>query len=329
MGEKWKNGNKDSIQDEIKKIVKKLLPEDKMKELKIKRQKEIKNNEKLKEEYKFIEDEEKIQELVESNYTENFLLDIGENKKIVLVMGINPGGGKKIKDDEFPTKHQLAFVTEEYKKELEIFNNCEIFQGYYGKNYGIFEKIDAKAHWSMEGYLPDDEKQILINRAKEYRNSKKWYDTKNKDIIDKIKEMQEKESKRTGPYVIFGELLWYADGTQANIEKVLNYYKEKDEKDFYEKIIKILELNIEYYNPKMVVITNAYASHLIDDALKQNNENVKRNENKKDVILFKNTPIIFSGMVSGQRAMDDFSYERLKERIEECYKKSKWRKDYK
>ena len=74
----------------------------------------------------------------------------------------------------------------------------------------------------------------------------------------------------------------------------------------------------------MMVVTNAYASDLIKDALKGNAE-----KNEEDMLFYKETYIIFSGMVSGQRAVDKYSYIRLKRRIEELYKKRRkvnWKK---
>ena len=78
-----------------------------------------------------------------------------------------------------------------------------------------------------------------------------------------------------------------------------------------------MELNIEYYNPKLIVITNAKASRLVEEALENEEENINRKH--RDVLIYKKTPIILGSMVSGRRIMDIFSQERLRDRIEELY----------
>ena len=88
---------------------------------------------------------------------------------------------------------------------------------------------------------------------------------------------------------------------------------------FYDNIKKIIELNIAYYNPKLIVVTNAFASDLIETAV--SNEESNKNKKYEDVLYYKNVPIILSGMVSGRRIMDTYSRVRLEDRIKEIYEK--------
>lgn len=113
----------------------------------------------------------------------------------------------------------------------------------------------------------------------------------------------------------FGDLIWYSDGTQKNLKKSLRMKKSY----FYDNIKKIIELNIAYYNPKLIVVTNAFASDLIETALL--NEESNKNREYEDVLYYKNIPIILSGMVSGRRIMDTYSRIRLEDRIKEIYEK--------
>ena len=113
----------------------------------------------------------------------------------------------------------------------------------------------------------------------------------------------------------FGDLIWYSDGTQENLKKSLRMKKSY----FYDNIKKIIELNIAYYNPKLIVVTNAFASDLIETALL--NEESNKNREYEDVLYYKNIPIILSGMVSGRRIMDTYSRIRLEDRIKEIYEK--------
>ncbi len=113
----------------------------------------------------------------------------------------------------------------------------------------------------------------------------------------------------------FGDLIWYSDGTQENVKKALKMEKNY----FYGNIRKIIELNIEYYHPKLIVVTNASASKLIERAISTEKSN--QNREYADVLYHKNVPIILSGMVSGRRSMDSYSRARLEDRIKEIYNK--------
>lgn len=258
----------------------------------------------------------KIRELVENNFSKDFLMEIPKDANNVLLMGINPGGGKEIICRKEKTKDSILFLenlTKEEEQELKIFNGVYVYTyGYHKANYNLFTRINAKAHWAMEGYLDNYEIEKMIKNVKD-----EPYD-KTQNIINIIRKMQKKEREKTrgkykkDVYVLFGDLLWYSDGKQKNIEQAINT------ENLNENIKRIMELNIEYYNPKLIVITNAKASHLVEDALKNEKENVNRKY--RDVLIYKNTPIILASMVSGRRPMDTFSQERLKQRIEELYK---------
>lgn len=124
-----------------------------------------------------------------------------------------------------------------------------------------------------------------------------------------------KKNKIMDLMLCFGDLIWYSDGTQENLKKSLRMKKSY----FYDNIKKIIELNIAYYNPKLIVVTNAFASDLIETALL--NEESNKNREYEDVLYYKNVPIILSGMVSGRRIMDTYSRIRLEDRIKEIYEK--------
>ena len=124
-----------------------------------------------------------------------------------------------------------------------------------------------------------------------------------------------KETNIMDLMLCFGDLIWYCDGTQENLKKSLR----REKSYFYDNIKKIIELNIAYYNPKLIVVTNAFASDLIETAV--SNEESNKNKKYEDVLYYKNVPIILSGMVSGRRIMDTYSRIRLEDRIKEIYEK--------
>lgn len=307
------------LDDEILIEIKKQRREEIKEQLQSKRNIKTQTKKDLERELSAIDTDDKIKELVKYNHSKNFLMDIEPNEKVVLAMGINPGGGSEIIKHSEVTKDSIFFIKDEdlkdeEKNSLKIFNNCYVFtHGYHKANYQIFKKINAKAHWAKEGYLSADEICKMVKNSAEY-NGIDFKSSEIEKITQVIRRMQKIEGeKNDGPYVMFGDLIWYSDGIQANLKKSLRMEKS----NFYENIKKIMELNIAYYNPKLIVVTNAFASYLIKKALI--NEKSNKNRDYEDVLYHKNVPIILSGMVSGRRSMDTYSRARLEDRIKEIY----------
>lgn len=123
---------------------------------------------------------------------------------------------------------------------------------------------------------------------------------------------------KSGPYIVFNDLFCYADGNQNNIKEIIKHYdeiKKENKRDKLEIIKEIIDLYIGYYNPKMIVITNAYASDLIKESLSKETKGIE-----EDYIKYNNVDIIFSGRIGGGN-MDKYSRYRLKKRINEIYNK--------
>lgn len=319
--------SKEDFEEEIVKKTAEILDTDILKKEKIDRRAKIQdilsqniNNKRrasLEEELSFIITDAKIEELIDYNFPDKFLMEHNAKDNIVLAMGINPGGGSKILNRDNETKDSILFtikddLTENEINALSILNNCYVFtKGYHSENYDLYRKINAKAHWSMNGYLQDDEISKIV------KNCEKQNDTVGdfKTIRDAIRKMQKAEATRhDGPYVLFSDLIWYCDGNQSNLRAAL---KIKD-KNFNSNIREIIDLNIEYYNPKMITITNAFASDLVKSALSDD----KIFEDCEDVIMHNNVPIVLSGMVSNGN-MDKYSKIRLQDRIKYVYDKIK------
>ncbi len=168
---------------------------------------QIKKN--LEAELEYISSDEKIKELIQYNHSENFLINIPQNEKIVLAMGINPGGGSEIIRNLEETKDAILFINDTYlkkeeKNSLRIFNNYYIFtHGYHKANYEIFKKIHARAHWAQDGYLSRDEIYKMVKNSAQYNNIN-LENLDIKKINETIEHMQKKEKqKHDGPYVMF------------------------------------------------------------------------------------------------------------------------------
>ena len=211
--------NKKDYENKIYKLTQEILDDEILIEIKKQRREEIKRQLKLnikeqtkkclERELSFIDADDKIKELVKYNHSKNFLMDIEPNEKVVLAMGINPGGGSEIIKYSEVTNDSIIFIKdkdlkEEEKNSLKILNKCYVFtHGYHKANYEIFKKINARAHWAKKDYLPKDEICKIVKNSAEYNG----IDLESSDIekiIQAIRNMQENEEKQNnGPYVMF------------------------------------------------------------------------------------------------------------------------------
>jgi len=114
--------------------------------------------------------------------------------------------------------------------------------------------------------------------------------------------------------------------TNQNIIEILTYTNVS----FLEKQLEISFELIEKINPKIIVVTNALASEFFGKKKEKHNAFSKiwrsfsldfKNDFDNTIGTYridingKSTPIIFSGMLSGQRALDIGSFERLQWQI--------------
>lgn len=130
------------------------------------------------------------------------------------------------------------------------------------------------------------------------------------------KEKYKQYFKRMGDISKAVGLPWY------DIDTFL--YKETSQKDFVKRIYDKSKLNsfardqLEIFNevlesskPKVIVVANAFASGIIQDEFKdQLSFDEERGYHLLELSEVK-TPIFFSSMLTGQRALDIGSYERL------------------
>lgn len=279
-----------------------------------------------------------------------FLLEEFEENNNILIMGINPGGGTKIKDNlyEFYGFDKESVLKDNYGKELlDILEDECVWEEYHYQNYNLIE--NGKFFWAYKEIskcedimnetfnkiLNYDEEKFLEKEFKKIEKKRNKISKSCEKLLNAFNEMYKIERKKSGPYVIFCDLFCYADGTQDNIKQAIEKNKEIDRKKLREYIREILRLYIEYYKPQMIVVTNAYASHLINESVNKkfnddeeligfdnkeiDNDYLSINDYSKMFTGEKKVPIVFSSMVSGQRALDKYSYIRLKNRIKEIY----------
>lgn len=97
------------------------------------------------------------------------------------------------------------------------------------------------------------------------------------------------------------DLFFYRSTIQSEYEKI------KDS-DFVKAQLNISLEMMESFNPKIIVVANAKASEIIRE--KSNSQLIF--DDKIGTYTKNGVPILFSSALSGQRALDNGSYERLK-----------------
>ncbi len=112
-------------------------------------------------------------------------------------------------------------------------------------------------------------------------------------------------------------MFYFRETNQGETKKRIGYPNNK-EKSILNKFalaqLDILKEIIIGINPKVIVVVNAFASDIINDyGLFKINKNEFEMEGY-DILEIdnKNIPIIFSSMLTGQRALDNHSLRRLK-----------------
>ncbi|MEI6815734.1 MAG: hypothetical protein WCL14_03920 [Bacteroidota bacterium] len=109
------------------------------------------------------------------------------------------------------------------------------------------------------------------------------------------------------------DLLYFRSKSQNDIYEIL---RMKNGKDFLSEQLKISDKLIRLSKPKVIVVCNTLARDLFLKLENRKLQNLSLNyEFIDDDLLgtyrWKNTPVFFSGMLSGLRALDNGSYKRL------------------
>lgn len=212
-------------------------------------------------------------------------LDIDE---CVLILGINPSASditrNGIKQNCFikyiPTNSDTK-VVESLKKAGYTYDK------YFKRHYELYCDLGFNMLWQNSNYL---------NR---------FNDILTKEQFEFLQGYISEKKK----YIIFSDLVFVKETKSKEIEQILG----QDNKSIYS----LFKMQLEYYKPKQVLVTNASASLFL-------HEQIKRELQIKDDLIYSeinynDVPIIFSSMVSGTRALDRFNYMRLKKDIEKHF----------
>jgi hypothetical protein len=116
----------------------------------------------------------------------------------------------------------------------------------------------------------------------------------------------------TGKYSVFSDLLQYKETTAKNIEKIINASNAIEN-----KILDLFSLQIQFFKSKIVFINNAYASRLLTRFI---THRLGLESKIYTNIEFEGAKVVFSAILTGARAMDNYSHERLKYELKELIK---------
>ena len=114
------------------------------------------------------------------------------------------------------------------------------------------------------------------------------------------------------------DLYFYPETTQRNIRGMIN---NNNPANFWVEQLKLSKKLIIEAEPIIIVVANAYASQIF-----QIEFDAKPNEEKicyEIKLNNKTLPVFLGGMLTGQRALDNYSFERLKWVISKLLKASK------
>lgn len=118
-------------------------------------------------------------------------------------------------------------------------------------------------------------------------------------------------SKKTGLQWGHLDLLYFRDTNQKNVYEIA-----QKKSDFIEDQLKLSLEQIKKMNPKIIVICNSLARDFLTEKFNQSGVSLKQSIEFDETLgtyrwEWNNTPIFFTSMLTGQRALDTGSYERL------------------
>ena len=185
-----------------------------------------------------------------------------------------------------------------------------------------FNEIPTK----KQGYAIQDTIQsdalmfIGINPSYDGNHGNSYYDNHQEEakVHKYFRKFQDISQKIEIPWTHF-DLLFVRETQQSEIEKM---YSNKNGLDFIVKQLEISKEVIELAKPRVIIVNNTLArKYLGFEKDKDKNENIWMDFDFEfdpkigtHIITkgkLKNTPVFFTSMLTGQRALDNGSYERL------------------
>lgn len=245
--------------------------------------------------------QKKFEERHLESFKELLLLDFEET---ILIFGLNPSSSdidnigitkpcflNYVSDDEYE-----SYEDKERIKSL-INSRGYTYNSYFKKPFEIFLEL-------KNGYVPAWKNSNFLN----YKRAQ--YNIPEEDEVFEFLMTRGSVSKK---YILFTDLLQYRETTSKQVEQIIN--KNDDIKS---DVLVLLECQLKFLKTKYVLVNNAFASHLIHAYIKDKLNDIS--ENKYSTLEYNGIRFFFSSMITGVRAMDLFSFERLKNEIKNYIK---------
>lgn len=245
--------------------------------------------------------QKKFEERHLESFKELLLLDYEET---ILVFGLNPSSSdidnigitkpcflNYISDDEYEN-----YDDKERIKSL-INSRGYTYNSYFKKPFEIFLQL-------KNGYVPAWKNNNFLN----YKKTQ--YNIPEEDEVFKFLMSRGSVSKK---YILFTDLLQYRETTAKQVEHIISTNEE-----IKSDVLELLECQLLFLKTKYVLVNNAFASHLIHSYIKEKLKD--SSQNIYSTLEYKGIRFFFSSMITGVRAMDLFSFERLKNEIKSYIK---------
>ena len=201
-----------------------------------------------------------------------------------LVLGINPAGDK---NNAIFEKQEKYF----YLNYIDGFKNKKYTNsGYFKTIYDLASRIfDNNAKWDWCNLSPEE--------LDYYINTNNFNPAEKKAIREHYT-----SHKDRAVTIYIGDLFYIHETSQ---KRTLQWIKMKEISDYVKSCLDehISLINQTGIKELIIYVNNAKASNLISNAI--------NNGNCNSMMTYKNCKIFFGSMISGGRAMDKFSRERL------------------
>jgi len=215
-------------------------------------------------------------------------------KNSVLILGLNPSSSdiekQGVANDCFIHYFPDYWTTADKKWIIKNFaRKGYSYNNYFKKPYELFLPFNYLPIWTNKDYL----------NLKKYKLTSEEY-----NLLNSIQD--------TGKYCIFSDLLHYKETTAKNIEKIINASDELEN-----MILDLFALQIQFFKSNIVFINNAFASRLLTRFI---THRLGLESKIYTNIEFEGATVVFSAILTGARAMDNYSHERLKYELKELIK---------
>lgn len=223
------------------------------------------------------------------------ITDIGKNKKYILVFGINPAGDEN--DAQAEVNATYLYSLDETNIKNRTYNK------YYKPIFALLsDATDATVKWDWCNLSECDINKMIEKDSAlhKFKNQILSYYSRYKDETYSI---------------CIGEFFYYHETNQA---KFLEFVKTEDVnyKNYYSSMLEmhIKAITEKGHEIKAILIPNATASRNLYDEIRNKGSEIEKDKYPSYVnYKFENKEyrIFFSSMLSGQRAIDVFSRDRL------------------